>query len=245
MRTDAVSGGKLPSSPGPVKSAAVAVHTSLVALLCIFATRVLSIGTTAAAGHKHASIKPQSAPAQCTLTVGWVVPQFEIRESAFSFFPSPHRSSRWGEGNAERAVQIFKLRHYRRKPTFAIEIRACYRPPSPREERGRDSRVIRDFYCGSLEQLGDRHLNRARWYRLSQFATRRSGACRRSSPPPALQPSIERVHHHFAQSRAAVEGVFGHAAEAPVAADADHVVAGKQECLAERCLDEAVLPQDG
>ena len=45
MRTDAVLGGKLPSSLRLVKSVYVAMRTELIYVLGIFATRVLSIGT--------------------------------------------------------------------------------------------------------------------------------------------------------------------------------------------------------
>jgi hypothetical protein len=55
MRTKAVSGGKLPSPPRPVKRGIVAVHTSFSAVPGRVTTRVLSTGTRTGLGHVRAS----------------------------------------------------------------------------------------------------------------------------------------------------------------------------------------------
>jgi hypothetical protein len=62
LRTEQVSGSKLPSPLEPVKAVVVAAQNPAAAVLCNFATRVLNTGTESAWGHEHASRRSQSCP---------------------------------------------------------------------------------------------------------------------------------------------------------------------------------------
>ncbi len=74
-------------------------------------------------------------------------------------------------------------------------------------------------------------------------ASGRTNRRRRCALRSVLGTSIEGVDEDFAEAGAAIEGVFGQAAKAPVASYADHVFAGEQECFAERSVNQAMLPK--